>query len=254
MDLTDAQWALLGPFFRPKRRADGRGRPWRDARQVLNGVLWILRTGAAWSDLPDRYPPYQTCHRRFQQWQRNGQLLRILQKVAEDLRDRGKLDLSEAFMQLQQGQKRGSAVRYDRRGKGCYIMAIADRHGLPLAVHVAGAGAHESGLVEATLQQRFLSTPPQRLIGDKAYDSAKLASSLRSHYHTQLIAPHRDNRCRKATQDGRCLRRARRRWRVERLFAWLQNFRRLVTRWERRAENYLGMIHLGCLKILLRYL
>ena len=156
--------------------------------------------------------------------------------------------------QLQQGQKRGSAVRYDRRGKGCYIMAIADRHGLPLAVHVAGAGAHESGLVEATLQQRFLSTPPQRLIGDKAYDSAKLTSSLRSHYHTQLIAPHRDNRCRKATQDGRCLRRERLRWRVERFFAWLQNFRRLVTRWERRAENYLGMIHLGCLKILLRYL
>ena len=98
MDLTDAQWALLRPFFQPKRRADGRGRPWRDARQVLNGVLWILRTGAAWSDLPDRYPPYQTCHRRFQQWQRTGQLHRILQKLAEDLRDRGKLDLSEAFI------------------------------------------------------------------------------------------------------------------------------------------------------------
>jgi len=98
MPLTDAQWALLGPFFRPKRRADGRGRPWRDARQVLDGVLWILRTGAAWSDLPDRYPPYQTCHRRFQQWQRSGLLHHILQKLAEDLRDRGKLDLSEAFI------------------------------------------------------------------------------------------------------------------------------------------------------------
>ncbi|MGA7792443.1 MAG: IS5 family transposase [Candidatus Acidiferrales bacterium] len=98
MDLTDAQWALLRPFFQPKRRADGRGRPWRDTRQVLNGVFWILRTGAAWSDLPDRYPPYQTCHRRFQQWQRNGQLERILKQLAEDLRDRGKLDLSEAFI------------------------------------------------------------------------------------------------------------------------------------------------------------
>jgi transposase len=98
MDLTDAQWALLEPFFRPKRRADGRGRPWRDARHVLNGVLWILRTGAAWSDLPDRYPPYQTCHRRFQQWQRSGQLVRILRRLAEDLRDRGKIDLSEAFI------------------------------------------------------------------------------------------------------------------------------------------------------------
>ena len=66
-DLTDEKWALIEPFL-PKltRRKDGRGRPWRENRTVLNGILWILRTGAAWADLPDRYPPYQTCHRRFQ--------------------------------------------------------------------------------------------------------------------------------------------------------------------------------------------
>ena len=98
MDLTDAQWAVLDPLFRPQRRSDGRGRPWRDTRAVVNGVLWILRTGAPWHDLPNRYPPYQTCHRRFQQWQRSGVLLQLLQKLAEDLRDRGKLDLSEAFV------------------------------------------------------------------------------------------------------------------------------------------------------------
>jgi transposase len=98
MDLTNAQWAVLEPLFRPRRRTDGRGRPWQDPRKVLNGVLWILRTGAAWSDLPDRYPSYQTCHRRFQHWQRSGKLFNLLQKLAEDLRDRGKLDLSEAFI------------------------------------------------------------------------------------------------------------------------------------------------------------
>src|ERR1700719_383305 len=98
MDLTDAQWAVLNPLFRPQRRSDGRGRPWRDTRAVVNGVLWILRTGAPWHDLPSRYPPYQTCHRRFQHWQRSGVLLHLLQKLAEDLRDRGKLDLSEAFI------------------------------------------------------------------------------------------------------------------------------------------------------------
>jgi len=111
---------------------------------------------------------------------------------------------------LQQGQKMGSAVRFDRRGKGCRITAIADRHGLSVAVHVAGSGGHESGLVEVSLQQRFLSTPPRRLIGYKADDSAPLASRLRPRYRTQLNAPHRDNRMRKTTQDGRCLRRARR--------------------------------------------
>jgi transposase len=98
MDLTDAQWAVLDPRFRPRRRTDGRGRPWRDARAVVNGVLWILRTGAPWHDLPNRYPPSQTCHRRFQHGQRSGVLLQLLQKLAEDLRDRGKLDLSEAFV------------------------------------------------------------------------------------------------------------------------------------------------------------
>src|SRR5271170_8096057 len=98
MDLTDAQWAKLDPFFRPQRRADGKGRPWQDTRAVLNGVLWILRTGAPWHDLPDRYPPYQTCHRRFQQWQRDGTLTRLLHALAEDLRARGKIDLSETFI------------------------------------------------------------------------------------------------------------------------------------------------------------
>jgi transposase len=64
----------------------------------VNGILWVLRTGAPWHDLPDRYPPYQTCHRRFQQWQRDGTLTRLLHALAEDLRARGKLDLSETFI------------------------------------------------------------------------------------------------------------------------------------------------------------
>src|ERR1700740_3243261 len=98
MDLTDAQWQILEPSFRPRRVADGRGRPWQDTRAVVNGVLWVLRTGAPWHDLPSRYPPYQTCHRRFQAWQRTGVLRRVLTRLAEDLRDRGKLDLSEAFI------------------------------------------------------------------------------------------------------------------------------------------------------------
>ena len=99
MDLTDEQWAVLQPLLPvPPRRPDGRGRPWRDARQVLNGILWILRTGAQWQDLPERYPPYQTCHRRFQSWVRSGVFERILQALATDLQERGELELSECFI------------------------------------------------------------------------------------------------------------------------------------------------------------
>ena len=99
MDLTDEQWTVLEPLIGElPRRADGRGRPWRSSREVLNGILWILRTGAQWADLPERYPPYQTCHRRFQRWVREGTLERILEALATDLKDRGKLDLSECFI------------------------------------------------------------------------------------------------------------------------------------------------------------
>ncbi len=109
MDLTDVQWEILQSVFVERRRADGKGRPPRDARAVLNGVLWILRTGAPWHDLPDRYPPYQTCHRRFQQWQKDGRFEVILQVLAEDLVHRGKLDLSEGAIDATfAGAKKGA--------------------------------------------------------------------------------------------------------------------------------------------------
>lgn len=92
------------------------------------------------------------------------------------------------------------------------------------------------------------------MIGDKAYDSDALDDRLAAERGIALIAPHRRNRRRLPTQDGRPLRRYRRRWHIERLFAWLQNFRRLVTRYEYHAANFLGFVQLGCIVILLRHL
>ena len=132
-------------------------------------------------------------------------------------------------------------------------MAISDSHSLPLAIHVASASPGETTLVDATLEQSFLREWPDRLIGDRAYDSDPLDQHLHDAYDIELIAPNRSNR-RGRTEDCRALRRYKRRWTVERLFAWLHNFRRIVTRWERSADNFLGMIHLGCAVILLRHL
>ena len=129
-------------------------------------------------------------------------------------------------------------------------MAICDRHGLPLAVHVASASPYEPHLVPATLDARFLAELPTRLIGDRGYDSDALDERLMTQYGIEMIAPNRARR--RPTQDGRPLRRARRRWRIERLFAWLHNSRRLVTRWEYHVGNFLGFLQLGCARILLR--
>jgi transposase len=140
-----------------------------------------------------------------------------------------------------------------KRGKGTKLMALADRSGVPLAVCAASASPHEVTLVEEVLAASFVCERPKRLIGDRAYDSDPLDAALRAK-GIEMIAPHRRNRRRPKTQDGRKLRRYKRRWKIERLFAWLGNFRRLVVRYERRAENYLGFVRLGCIVILLRYL
>jgi transposase len=129
-------------------------------------------------------------------------------------------------------------------------MAITDGAGLPLAVTIASANPSELSLVGDTLKSRFLHQLPTRLIGDRGYDSDALDAQLACR-GIEFIAPHRSTR-RNITQDGRQLRRYCRRWKIERLFAWLQNFRRLVTRYERHAENFLAFVQLGCIIILSR--
>jgi len=180
-ELTDEQWALIGPFL-PKlaRRKDRRGRPWRENREVLNGILWILRTGAPWADLPTRYPSYQTCHRRFQGWVRAGALRTVLEILAQALHDEGYLDLQEAFIDgsFAPAKRGGACVGKTKRGKGSKIMAIADRHGRPVAVHVESATPHEVTLGHATLAERLVTQLPVRLIGDNACESDRLDAKL----------------------------------------------------------------------------
>nr|WP_253903454.1 IS5 family transposase [Corallococcus exiguus] len=131
-------------------------------------------------------------------------------------------------------------------------MAIADSDGLPLAVHIAGGNRFDSVLTEGTLDAAFVESLPPRLIADKAWDGRALQLRLRQERGIELIAPKRKNSRRH--QDGRMLRRYMRRWKVERLFAWLKRWRRIATRWEQKAENFLGFVQLGCVVLRLRRL
>jgi transposase len=99
MDLTNEQWQRIAKYIpKPKAQPGKSGRPTQNLRAVLNGILWILRTGAPWADLPHRYPPKSTCHRRFQEWSKSGVFAKILTALARDLRERGNIDLSEGFI------------------------------------------------------------------------------------------------------------------------------------------------------------
>jgi transposase len=130
-------------------------------------------------------------------------------------------------------------------------MAVADAHGLPIAIRTFGASTHDVKLAARTIQGAYVK--PKRVIGDKAYDSDTLDERLRKK-GVKMIAPYRQGRRRVATQDGRQLRRYCRRWKIERRFSWVFNYRRAVVRNEHHAKNYLGFVQLACIMILSRQL
>jgi len=95
MDITKEQWQRISGYIpKPKALPGTSGRPPNDPRAILNGILWILRTGAPWADLPERYPPKSSCHRHFQRWTEMGLFAKILTVLARDLKERGGIDLS----------------------------------------------------------------------------------------------------------------------------------------------------------------
>lgn len=99
MQLTDEHWALLAPLLTPPEKTTKRGRPRRDDRTLLEGILWILRTGAQWDKLPrEAYPPKSTCFARFQEWNDRNVFPAVLGRLYELLEDQGLLDLREAFI------------------------------------------------------------------------------------------------------------------------------------------------------------
>ena len=117
---------------------------------------------------------------------------------------------------------------------------------------VTSATPHEVKLVKKSLSCRFVKKVPRWLIGDRAYDSDRLDRELENQ-GIEMIAPHKKNRRQETkTQDGRALRRYKRRWAVERFFAWLQNYRRILVRYERYLENFTGFVHLATVVILLK--
>jgi transposase len=271
--LTDQQWEQIEPLLPPLPQSKKGGHPWTPNRPVLEGILWVLRTGARWQDSPDKYPSPSTCWRRLQLWEEQGVWLEIWRKFWAALDKAGQLDWSEAFADgsFASAKKGGPGVGKTKRGKGTKWMVVVDGQGVPLGGHLGSASPAEVNLLEPTLAT--IAVPragpgrprrkPERVIADKAYDSDPLRVRLAQRGIELTLAPtaeqvrvvpHRRNRQRPPTQDGRKLRRYRRRWKVERTFAWLGNFRRLVVRWERHLTMYRAFFHLACLLITLSWL
>ena len=173
-------------------------------------------------------------------------------ELANTLRDEEMLDVRDCFIDASfvPAKGGGEQIGLTKRGKGVKIMAIVDRHGLPLSVSTHAVNHHEVILVQLSVDFYMLEATPEKLIGDGAYDSDELDAEFQQQ-GIELIAPHRANRRKRWTQDGR-RRRFECRWLVERFFPWIQWKRRLLVRWEYYAENFLGFVQLASMFILLK--
>lgn len=230
------------------------GRPCADKRRVLAGIFWILDNGAKWKDLPEEFGSKSTVHRWFKKWVQAGVFERLMRKAGTCVEQKDDFKLYECFIDgtFSRARGGGDGIGPTKAGKGVKIMVLVDARGLPVAVSTASASPHESRLVQHLFEFMLTEELPERVIGDKAYDSDSLDQML-ADKGVEMIAPHRANRkLENITQDGRPLRRYKRRWTVERTISWLQNFRRICIRWEKSTAMFQGFLHLSCTLLLLK--
>lgn len=254
LKLTDEQLDWIMERIPDAPRSPFGGRPPADKRRVVRGIFWILDNGAKWKDLPRRFGSKSTVHRWFQRWVREGVFERIMRDAGRCIEARNGFRLYECFIDgtFCRARGGGDGIGPTKAGKGVKIMVLVDARGLPVAVDTASASPHESRLVQQLFDFMLAEDPPERIIGDKAYDSDQLDEEL-AEYGIELIAPHRANRKpENVTQDGRPLRRRKRRWKVERTISWIQHYRRLCIRWEKSTCLFQGFLHFGCTLLLLK--
>jgi transposase len=253
--LDEALWAVLELLLPPGPLRPRGGRPRLPHRQVLTGILFVLRSGIPWELLPQELGcgSGMTCWRRLREWQANGLWQRIPHELLNWLGQLGHLDWSRAS--LDRGSvaaKRGGHATgpnpTDRGKAGTKRHVIVDGQGIPLAIKVTAANDHDGPLFEPLLDalppiQGRLGRPrrrPEKLHADKAYDARHCRAYLRKRGIKSRIA-------RKGIDSSERL--GRHRWVVERTLAWLNRFRRLAIRYERRADIHEAFLRLGCILI-----
>jgi transposase len=230
------------------------GRPPMEKQKAMAGIFWILDNGAKWKDLPEQFGSKSAVHRWFTTWVEQGIFEKIMRDAGRCVDERDGYKLYECYIDgtFSKAKGGGDGIGSTKVGKGVKIMILVDANGLPVAVDTAPAHPHESRLVQQLFEFMLPAKLPERIIGDKAYDSDRLDEEL-AKQGIEMIAPHRCNRKpENVTQDGRPLRRYHRRYAVERTISWLQNFRRLCIRWEKSSAMFSGFLHLGCAYMLLK--
>jgi transposase len=258
---TDQQWAFIQPLLPPPART---GRPRANDRRTIEGILYILITGCRWQDLPREYGAPTTVWRRLKRWGDEGVWERIWRAALAALESKGQLDWSKAFLDgsFAPAKRGGEKVGLTKKGKGTKWMLVVEGNGLPIGFYLDSATCAEVQLAERTLDtirvSRRQGRPkqrPEKVVADRGYDSSAFRHALRRRGIGMCIPPKRRPAKWRPKRGRPVVARTedyRRRFIVERSFAWLGNFRRLLIRWERLFRVYQSFFAFGIMLLSVR--
>lgn len=266
-DVTDREWNAIRNYF-PKQRTGRQGRPWADHRKIVNGIFWVLCTGAPWRDVPSRYGKWQTVYKRFRQWGQLGLWDRIWARRLKRLHAQEELDRSlwcvdgslvRAHHSSVGGSRKTSstagenALGTSRGGYSTKLHIVCDCSGVPLGIWVTAGNVNEPteffALMDSIpLSLRRRSNRPDAIAGDKAYIAGYIFQWLATH-EIENVVPNRKN---ENKNPDFCRQTYRKRNIVERLIGKLKMFRRIATRYEKTADSYLSFLKIAFLRIMLR--
>jgi putative transposase len=245
--VTDELWALIFPVFQKRYPASGTGRPRADFRRVLDGIIFRLRSGCQWNQLPAEFGADSTVHQWFQAWCRDGVMKEIWRTLAARCEDLGDISWRWQSADGAMGKARLGGDQIgpnptDRAKNGTKRSLIVEARGGPLGAVIAGANVHDTKLLRATIESMILVRPAirQHLCLDKGYDNPTGRDTVRDAGYVGHIRRIGEEKAPKHP-DGKP-----RRWVVERTLAWLSKCRALLIRYDKHAVNFLGLLQLAC--------
>jgi putative transposase len=271
-EVSDEFWEKVEPLIPPAPSHAKGGRRRMDDRDAFAAMIYVLRTGIQWNALPREMGASSTVHERYQEWERLGffeELWRAGLVEYDELEgiewEWQALDGAMTKAPLGRGASGQATGKNptDRAKMGTKRSMLTDGAGIPLAVALEGANRHDSKLLVATLEGLVVARPAagqgeeveasssdQHLCLDAAYDSDEVRKELEARSYKPHISP-ADEKERSGRKEARRHPGGRaRRWVVERTHSWLNRSRRLLVRWEKKTENYLGFIHLACAQLI----
>ncbi len=260
--ISDELWEVFEPLLpeHVNRHRFGGGRPWVPERQCADGIFYVLRTGCQWEALNEtELCAKSTAHDRYQQWVAAGVFDKLWQVGVERFKelvgiDWAWLSMDGAMTKAPLGGKKTGPNPTDRGKGGVKRSLLTEGHGVPIGLVVDGANRHDMKLLEATIESIVVERPeptqeqPQGMCLDKGYDFEEVRDTLVEFGFTAHIRSRGEEAQALKVEAGEKARR----WVVERSHSWLNRFRRILVRWDKKPQNYIAFLHFACALIAFR--